>query len=98
MKEIPSYFADEKELDFYNDDKEFMMHHKRTKRNMWAVLDRHMESTKMGIVSGMKEGHMVIITDVKLNRACSLLHVFWDMMTPNQGKLGLLGKLYYHYI
>jgi hypothetical protein len=62
-----------------------MAHHKRTKRNMLDVLERYLIHTdKRGVASGLKENYVIIITEFKLNKACSLLHVWWDLVVLNQ--------------
>ena len=91
-KEIPKHYASEQELLFYNDDLEFMRHHKRTKRNMTEVLQHYLvNSDKRAITSGMKEDYLLNITNVKLNKACSLLHVWWDIIV-NPPSVDLRGK------
>ena len=46
---------------------------------MTEVLEKYLlRSDKAGIVSGLKSGFIMNITEVRLNKACTLLHVFWD--------------------
>ncbi|CAI2381359.1 unnamed protein product [Moneuplotes crassus] len=89
-KEIPSHFESYKELEFYNDDIDFMMHHKRTKKNMISVLEDYIvNSNKQSVQFGIKEGYILTLSEVRLNKACSLLHVWWKVNiidTPLQPK------------
>jgi len=79
-KELPSYYKDHQEMEFYNDDIDFLAHHKRTKKNMIEALnDLLVNTSKQGVTSGIKESYVINMTEVKLNRACSLLHVWWDI-------------------
>ena len=80
-KDIPKGFKDINEVIFYDDDVDFLRHHKRTKRNMEYVVNKYLiESGKQGIDSGLKENHRIMVTYTMLNKACSLLHVWWDMI------------------
>ena len=66
---------------FYDDDVDFLRHHKRTKRNMEYILKKYLiESGKQAIDSGIKENFRIMITHTMLNKAWSLLHVWWDMI------------------
>ena len=71
--------SDEREVIFYNNDLEFMRHHKRTKRNMEEVLNGILASNNQKIQSGALLGNHVYVESTRLNKSCSLLHVFWNL-------------------
>lgn len=71
-------YANEEEMYWYNNDLEFMRHHKRTLRNMRETLDELLASNSPRITQGVKQDCNIYITDVQLNKACSLLHVWWN--------------------
>jgi hypothetical protein len=80
-EDVPAHFKDYEELEFYNDDFEFMRHHKRTMKNMKESLQRYVEkNANTGVTSHMFDEFLVTITLVKLNKACTLLHVWWDII------------------
>lgn len=84
-EDIPrSFNRSTEEILFYNSDKEFMIAHKRTKQNMEDVVKRYLVyNQKQTILSGVKNSHMIYPTRFKLNKAMSLLHIWWTMDLDN---------------
>jgi len=68
-------------LRFYNNDKDFMRFHKRTRRNMHEVLQELLDSSKQTMSKGVKQLNNVTINYIDLNKACSLLVAYWTINT-----------------
>jgi len=78
---LPPGFRGEEEVRFYNNDKDFMRFHKRTRRNMHEVLQELLDSSKQTMSKGVKQLNNVTINYIDLNKACSLLVAYWTINT-----------------
>ena len=61
----------------YGKDMDFVKFHKRTTRNFKTTLASLINSPKMTMTRGVAKDYQISLGLVKLNKACSLVHVFW---------------------
>eukprot|EP01022_Parablepharisma_sp_SALTPOND_P001014 TRINITY_DN105430_c0_g1_i1.p2 TRINITY_DN105430_c0_g1~~TRINITY_DN105430_c0_g1_i1.p2 ORF type:complete len:420 (+),score=55.62 TRINITY_DN105430_c0_g1_i1:771-2030(+) len=64
------------------DSEDYYYHYKRTKRNIGDTLQWLISMPKQGHATTISGGHDVIINEVKLNKACTVVHVWWNITTP----------------
>lgn len=75
---IPKQYTNINEFLFFGDDTEFMCHYKRTCKNILLELNRFFGSNKQTIRRGIARNTDVIFTEVKMNRACSVVYAWWE--------------------
>jgi hypothetical protein len=89
---IPEHFKNISEYLFFGDDTEFLRHYKRTCRNVLDELNRIFLHNKQTIKRGVARNVDIIFTEVKMNKACTVVYAWWDapfipeskMLNPEQ--------------
>ena len=61
----------------YGKDMDFVKFHKRTTKNFKTTLQELIGNPKMTMTRGIAKDYHISLGFVKLNKACSLVHVFW---------------------
>jgi len=64
-----------------------MRHYKRTCKNIEKTLEGLVNSYKQSFESGMRKNHSIQISKVKLNKAMTVVHVWWDIPFLSFGQL-----------
>ena len=76
---IPKHFNNINEFLFFGEDHEFMRHYKRTCRNIEHVLNEFFRKNKQSIMTGIGRNVDISITEVKMNKACTVIYAWWDL-------------------
>lgn len=80
-EEMEGVFQTEREKDFYDhgEDMEFVRFHKRTTRNFHDALQALIDSSKQTVAKGIQGQYGLTLSQVRLNKACTVANVFWTL-------------------
>ena len=83
---IPDYCNNFKEFTFFGDDKgklllklEYMKHYKRTCKNIEIALEELINGDTQSIEITVRQNYQIQISNVRLNKALTVVHVWWDL-------------------
>ena len=76
---IPKHFKNINEFVFFGEDLEFLKHYKRTCKNIENALNEFFVKNKQSIMTGISRNADISISEVKMNKACTVIYAWWDL-------------------
>lgn len=76
---VPKEYKNLNEFIFFGEDKEYFRHYKRTCKNIMTCLNEFFESNKQTIKRGISLNVEILVQEVKMNKACTVVYVWWDL-------------------
>jgi hypothetical protein len=76
---IPKHFKNINEFLFFGEDLEFLKHYKRTCKNIENALNEFFLKNKQSIMTGIARNADIHISEVKMNKACTVIYAWWDL-------------------
>jgi ribosome-binding factor A len=77
--QIPKHFKTIDEFFFFGDDLDLLIRHKRTSANVHEALNRFFLSNKQTVKRGIGKNLDILICEVKMNRACTVVYAWWGL-------------------
>ncbi len=76
-------WASEQEKEYFNGNPQKMYYHKRMTRNVKEVLSQLIaNNTSNSVNEGILQGKHVVLTEVLLNKACTVITCYWTLIMP----------------
>jgi hypothetical protein len=80
---VPKEYKNLNEFMFFGEDKEYFRHYKRTCKNIMTALNEFFESNKQTIRRGISMNVDIMVQEVKMNKACTVVYIWWDLPSIN---------------
>lgn len=76
---IAPHFTNIDEYLYFGDDIEFLKHYRRTCSNVMNSLNKFFQSNKQTVQRGITKSYHLSVTDVKMNKSCTVVYAWWDI-------------------